>query len=61
MNVPDNYSRYQLEEKRLYNACWICEYCGGGFTYDEMSEDLNLCETCYNEIKDFEEDENNEI
>ena len=57
MYVPDNYSRYQLEEKRLYNNCWICDYCGCGFTDDEMSEDISLCETCYNELEQLEIEE----
>lgn len=57
MYVPDNYTRYQLEEERLYNTCWICECCGEGFTDDEMSEDMNYCETCYNELEQFEIEE----
>lgn len=61
MYIPDNYSRYQLEDKRLYETEYICGMCGCGFTDDEMSEDLNYCEACYTELKELEEEQNNEI
>lgn len=56
MYVPDNYSRFEIEEKRMYNVEYICCICEGGFTDDEMSEDLNYCEACYNELEQFEEE-----
>lgn len=57
MHVPDNYDQYKIEENRLYNASWICENCEAGFTDDEMSENPNYCEACYNELKQFEIEE----
>jgi len=57
MYVPDNYDQYKIYENRLYNSVWICESCQGGFTDDEMSEDFNYCEDCYNELEQIETEE----
>ena len=57
MQVPDNYSRFEIEERRLYDVEYICCMCEAGFTDDEMSEDPNYCETCYNELEQFEIEE----
>ena len=54
MYIPDNYDQFRSEENRMYNVEHICCMCERGYTDDEMSEDLNYCEACYNELEQFE-------
>lgn len=57
MYIPDNYDQFRIEENRMYNVEYICCMCEGGFTDDEMSEDLNYCEACYTELEQYEIEE----
>ena len=57
MYVPDNYDQYRIEENRVFGAKWTCANCEDDFTYDDMSDDLKYCEACYNELKEFENQE----
>ena len=57
MQVPDNYSRFEIEEKRIFNDKFNCQCCGGSFYDEDMSDDWDYCNECYKDLKQFEIEE----
>lgn len=53
MYVPDNYSRFEIEEQRLFNSQYTCECCNRDFYYEDMYNDC-ICEECQYDLEQLE-------